>query len=299
PTMAPWDERIAWDVITDQPLRVASAAALPRRAWMLWDRCFELSPDISRQWATALRVELSSGEVVPHRVGFALRALACAFEKTRDESLLSAIESLLAPLETAHSKHGKSADGSPSPSTASLASWLSAAIDCDGAAKRIPTSLAVRLHTLAEHMDDSFCSMPHDLKGRHGFTLSYKGSPESPNTTPLWTASLEQPTTAQVAMMCVSRYENTGDIRYRELIHGAAHAYAGNLPSEDADVWPLTFGQAICLELAAWRSTSRQQYLDSAIKLADTAVQTFWTDSPLPNASSKSDYYESITGSDN
>ena len=100
-------------------------------------------------------------------------------------------------------------------------------------------------------------------------------------------------------MMCVSRYENTGDTRYRDLIHAAADVYVAHPPSDDVDSWPLTFGQAISLELAAWRSTSRQEYLDRAIKLADSAIQIFWTDdSPLPKASSKSDHYESITGSD-
>ncbi len=99
-------------------------------------------------------------------------------------------------------------------------------------------------------------------------------------------------------MMCVARYENTGDVRYRELVRAAAEAYRDSLPPENIDAWPMTFGHAICLELAAWRSTSRQEYLDAAIKLADAAVRTFWEDGSLPRASSKSQHYESITGGD-
>jgi hypothetical protein len=105
-------------------------------------------------------------------------------------------------------------------------------------------------------------------------------------------------TTAQVAMMCVSRYENTGDIRYRELIHSAADAYLQSMPSANDDAWPATFGHAIALELAAWRSTAKQKYFDRAREYGNTALEKFFGQSPLPRASLKSDYYESRTGAD-
>src|SRR4051794_23747412 len=55
--------------------------------------------------------------------------------------------------------------------------------------------------------------------------------------TPLWVAGQGDDgyTTARVGMMCVSRYENTGDIRYRELVHAAADAYRDSAPPADAE----------------------------------------------------------------
>jgi hypothetical protein len=105
-------------------------------------------------------------------------------------------------------------------------------------------------------------------------------------------------TTATVAMMCVSRYENTGQIGYRQLVHAAADAYLGRLPTDDLDLWPMSLGHAISLQLAAWRSTARAVHLQQARQLADFGLKTFWPGSDLPKASSKSSHYESITGTD-
>ena len=116
--------------------------------------------------------------------------------------------------------------------------------------------------------------------------------------TPLWQSRHDVRTTAAVGMMCVSRYENTGDVRYRELIRAAADAYRDDLPPEEEDVWPMAFGHAVSLQLAAWRATARQEYLDRARNLADLAVGKFWTGSPLPRASSKSPHYETVAGAD-
>jgi len=101
-----------------------------------------------------------------------------------------------------------------------------------------------------------------------------------------------------VGMMCVSRYENTGKVAYRTLIVAAADAYLDSLPGAQTDAWPLTFGQAISLELAAFRITARQEYHTRAFKLGEIAVEQFFAGSPLPRASLKSDHYESVTGAD-
>jgi hypothetical protein len=114
----------------------------------------------------------------------------------------------------------------------------------------------------------------------------------------LWRTNETESTKASVAMMCVSRYENTGNIAYRTLIHAAADEYRESEPPMDADLWPMVFGHAISLELAAWRSTADHKYLDSAIRLADFAVKHFWDEGPLPRASLKTEHFESITGAD-
>ncbi len=299
--LAPWDEGLAWNVMTDQVIRAdGNAARGLARPWMLWDRCFELAPEPSKRFVLGLRPASTEGAVPGRRAGFSIRAFAVAYQRTNDDALLKAIEEMLSRLERQQAEHADSRELSTGHNDSSSSDWLSTAIDCDGAAGRVPTPLAKRLRAVAARADQEFCSLPHDLKGRGGFALA----PTQPDgttdsaTTPLWQVGPDGRTTALVAMMCVSRYENTGNIKYRELIHAAADAYRGNLPADDVDAWPMTFGHAISLQLAAWRSTARREYLDRAVKLADAAVQTFWADSPLPRSSSKSQHYESITGSD-
>ena len=78
----------------------------------------------------------------------------------------------------------------------------------------------------------------------------------------------------------------------------AADAYLNSLPDDEIDAWPLSFGQAITLELAAFRITARGKYHARAFKLGEMAVEKFFGDSPLPRASLKTDHYESTTGAD-
>jgi hypothetical protein len=140
--------------------------------------------------------------------------------------------------------------------------------------------------------------LPHDLAGKGGFAVQSSGAKSDARVTPLWQSTVGGLTTAQVAMMCVSRTENTGSVNYRKLMQAAADAYRDKLPPNDVDAWPMTYGHAISLQLAAWRATSNQVYLDQARKLADAAVQAFWGNDQLPRASTKSKHYESITGAD-
>ena len=66
--------------------------------------------------------------------------------------------------------------------------------------------------------------------------------------------------------MCVARYENSGKTGYRDLITSAADAYLDSEPPEDADAWPMTYGHAISLELAAWRSTAQPRWREGYSK---------------------------------
>jgi hypothetical protein len=98
-------------------------------------------------------------------------------------------------------------------------------------------------------------------------------------------------------MMCVSRYENTGNIGYRELVHSAADAYFDTDPNKVDNVSPMTMGHVISLQLAAWRSTAQQRYLDRARFFGDCALKIFF-DAPLPRANARSQRYESTSGTD-
>jgi hypothetical protein len=136
------------------------------------------------------------------------------------------------------------------------------------------------------------------VKMTGGFILNYDaatGTPQSKPTT-LWIAANDAETTARIGMMCVSRYENNGRVAYRELIHAAADCYLNALPDARDDVWAGTIGQAITLELAAWRSTANPRYLIRARELADFALEKFFVKSPLPGATLRTEHYESLTG---
>ncbi|MEW6157282.1 MAG: hypothetical protein AB1813_07605, partial [Verrucomicrobiota bacterium] len=107
-----------------------------------------------------------------------------------------------------------------------------------------------------------------------------------------------QATTAQVGMMCVARYDNSGLTSYRDLLLAAADAYLETLPGAEDDVWPGTLGQVISLELAAWRHSANRDYFDCARRLGELALDQFWGTNALPRASFQTAHYESRTGAD-
>jgi hypothetical protein len=323
--LLPWGEHMSWNVLTDKPIPDQGNTTVPARhefsrPWMLWDRCFELAPEASKQFALGLWehqiADQKTGAFDRHadfykhapkdgmdfarHAGFYIRTWAAACRHTKDERMLEAIEALLGRFERKrHPRTGLIELCSGRPQASPLLT-LSLAIDCHVASLHVPEPLASRLRAFVAREDEVFCKLPHDLEGRGGFVTALDRETGKPlrGCTPLWQAGYGTYTTAQVAMMCVSRYENSGKIGYRELIRAAADAYLNSMPEAEIDVWPMTYGHAISLELAAWRSTARPVYLESARKLATKAVETFWQDNPLPQASSKTGHYESITGAD-
>jgi hypothetical protein len=164
----------------------------------------------------------------------------------------------------------------------------------------VPDPLASRLREFASREDALFLSLPHDLKKSGGFIAALNNASGKPSgkTTSLWNAREGRNTTAQVGMLCVSRYDNTGKVSYRDLILAAADAYLNSQPSNDEDAWPMTFGHAVSLQVAAWRHSAKPAYLESARTIADIAIEKFWGTNALPKASFKTDHYETITGAD-
>lgn len=320
--LLPWGESMSWDPINNRPVDASGAEEGGHRffrPWMLWDRCFMLAPDASRKVALGLwehqianhetgafhrraayfRHLTMEGTDSPRDAGFYIRTWAAAYAHTKDEQFLRPIDVLLGRYEkNRHTGTGLIAEFSSS-TNSRMETALSLAIDCDGAAHLVPGPLAARLRAFAAQQDEVFCSLPHEMRKSGGFLfyLTQATAKLFPNHTSLWDEGFGL-TTARMGMMCVSRYENTGKVGYRELIHAAADAYMNSLPAENEDAWPVTFGQAISLEVAAWRSTANQEYLDRARALADFAVQKFFDQGPLPRASLHSHHYETITGAD-
>ena len=85
---------------------------------------------------------------------------------------------------------------------------------------------------------------------------------------------------------------------FRDLVIAVADAYIDALPNEDVDVWPMSFSHVISAQVAAYRFTHENVYLEQAHRFARLAVDLYFQDSPLPRASLKTDHYETITGGD-
>ena len=319
--LLPWGEHLSWNVMTDE---VASGHETPvhefARPWMLWDKCFELAPEESKRFALGLwNSQVANhetgafdrhgpleerapreGKDFPRHAGFYIRTWAEAYHHTQDKTFLEAIEVMLTRFEKKRDPNTGLIEMATGKTEAYPSLTLSLAIDCDGAARKVPEPLASRLADFAAGVDKVFCALPHDLAGRKGFVMKADKATGKPDETytPVWDAAYGQATTAMVAMMCVSRYENTGRVAYRDLITAAADIYMNSLPGEDIDAWPMTFGHAISLEVAAFRATAQGAYHLRAFELAGIAAKAFWGDSHLPRASLKSDHYEAITGAD-
>ncbi len=316
-----WGEHMYWNTQTDRPNPTdASAVHEFSRPWVLWDRCFELEPEASEKFALALWEHQIDNHKnggfdrhaaywkhgprdsmdFPRHAGFYIRTWADAYSHTDNTVFLQAIETLLSRYESKrHPQTGliEHRRGNPIYSSAQM---LSLSIDCAAAARRVPESLAVRLTTLVDREDEIFCSWNHNLSETGGFVIQAEkatGKPSEPHSS-CWDAHYGAATTAMLGMMCVSRYENSGKIGYRDLVTAAADAYLESDPPEGTDVWPMTFGHVISVELAAWRSTTQRRYLDRARELAYMALDVFFQDRALPRASMKTGHYETITGAD-
>jgi hypothetical protein len=302
----PWGRSASWDLVKDEPIVRDNSARTSYaffRPWMLWDRCFELAREPSKKcalaaWqqisgrmtAAARRIEEGAGpnvdlhDINPRQTGFLIRTWAVAYAQTKDAQFLAMIKVLVESLE--EKRAAQTGLLARDDTFASRASILSLAVDCDGASHRLPEPLASQLRTLAAREDDAFCARAP------AFPVSKDSAP------PLWLAPENAATSARIGMLCVSRYENTGRVAYLELLHAAAQAYLHSMPGEDDEVWAGTLGQAISLQLAAWRSTADPVYFNRAREFGEFALQKFFDSGPLPRASLKSEQYESVTGVD-
>ena len=320
-SLLPWGEHLSWDTAEDRPVSSGNDSLHEFfRPWMLWDQCFELAPDASRRFALGLwehqvadrhtgafdrharfdRPETWQGRDFPRHAGFYIRTWAVAHARTGDETFQEAIEVLLRRFENKRNPQTGWIESTEGATTVWPPSNLSLAIDCYGASLRVPEPLATRLRSFAEREDAVFLALPHDVGGggRFAVVLQETAPEEAPERSVLWESRYGSYTTAQVGMMCVARYDNGGGRGYLELIVSAAEGYLNRLPEEGKEVWPGTVGQAISLQLAAWRHTARASYLEHARVLADWSLEHYWGGQPLPRAGLRVDHYESITGSD-
>ncbi len=311
--LLPWATGMGWDVMADKPVPDKASLRYPwPRPWTLWHgcgtphggfkpgeptdcSCYGLAPEQSVRFATALlkhRRGVANTRTDVRQMGYDLRTWAAAYAHTKDKQFLDAVETTLRHFDSPVVRCRLDP----------VSVWLSASVDCYGASILVPEPLASQLRAFSTKEDQRFCSLKHDLGGHGGFFQP--GHPETgkaltePRFTPLWDPKAARDTTAAVGMLCVARYENGGIPCLRKLLIEAAQAYLKSDLPQDEDLWPLTVGQVISLEMAAWRATADRIYFDRAVELGHFAVKAFWGDAPLPRASLKSQHYENLTGAD-
>jgi hypothetical protein len=289
-----WGEDGYWETHLDVPMSGGKQGAPGcTRPWLLWERCFSLAPDAS---AAFIEAEGKQHPKSLREAGFAFRGWAVAYAKSKQSQFTNRIETLLHQLERQRDKNSGWLDPGHGQGQVELAHILALAIDCDGAAHHVPAVLGNRLRALARSQDQLVCALQRDGRSS-GYIIrvaTATGQPTADRTAPWPVGELS---TAQLGMMFVSRYDNTGQPGYRELILAGADAYR-TAPPAGEDVWPREAGLAISLQLAAWRHSANAVYMEHARALADRAVAAYWGSNALPRASGRVEHYESITGAD-
>lgn len=296
--LLPWGEHLAWDVLLDRPISSSTEFTHEfARPWVLWDKSFELAPGPSKQFALGLwnhqianqktgafdrhapydRHGPRDGKDFARHAGFYIHTWAHAYNRTHDETFLTAIEVLLARCE----RKRTAPDGTQQATLGPL--------DLESAAALVPDPLASTLREFARDEDRLILA---DLQKQFG------GADGKLRFKPTWQAGYSSGVAADWAMFGIARNEQTKSTAFRDLVVVVAHAYVDALPDEDIDVWPMSFSHVISAQVAAYRLTGDAVYLEQARRFARVAVDQYFQDSPLPRASFKTDHYETITGGD-
>ena len=152
----------------------------------------------------------------------------------------------------------------------------------------VPDPLASRLRRFAVKEDELILATLRKQVGGEANSAPH----------PKWQAGYAAGTLANDAMFCLARFAQTNAAAYRELVIAIADQYLGARPEEDVDAWPMSFAHAISTEVAAYRFTKKELYLEQARTFGKMGVEIFWQDKPLPRASMHTGHYETITGGD-
>jgi len=296
--LLPWGEHMSWDVMLDKAISSGTDFTHEfARPWVLWDKSFELAPEASKRFALGLwnhqianhktggfdrhapydRHGPVDGKDFARHGGFYIHTWAYAYKHTKDETFLRAIETILARFERKRHDKDVTMHATIGP------------LDVETAASMVPEPLASRLHKFAETEDQLILEDLRKQYGQDDGTWAFNAT---------WQAGYSSGVTAGWAMFGLARYEQVQKKALRDLVIAVADAYADTLPDEDVDVWPMSFGHIISAQVAAYKFTKRDVYLEQACRFARMAVDIFWQDNPLPRASFKTGHYETITGAD-
>jgi hypothetical protein len=296
--LLPWGEHLSWHVMLDKPISSGTDYNHEfARPWVLWDKSFELAPEASKRFALGLwnhqianqktggfdrhapydRHGPRDGKDFARHGGFYIHTWAYTYKHTKDKTFLRATEAVLARFE----RKRRDKDGTMHATIGPL--------DVHTASTLVSEPLASRLRKFAETEDQLILKDLRKQFGQNDGTWTFK---------PTWQAGYSSGVTAGWAMFGLARYQQVQKKAYKDLVIAVADAYVDALPDEDVDVWPMSFGHIISAQVAAYKFTKRDVYLEQACRFARMAIDIFWQDNPLPKASFKTGHYETITGAD-
>lgn len=192
---------------------------------------------------------------------------------------------------------------------------LSMVIESENSLQYVDEETATVLKTLIGKLENGFLSLSHEIENPdkgficYAYTDSGKPRPlerkKSNGYSRHWGMGYGIKTTSMYGLLAYSRQEQLekGEKAdaYRRMVIQAAKAYQSILPDpKNADIWAVEYGMAILLEIAAYRMSNDNSYLETAQKLADEAISVFWKDGQyaVPQASSLTNYYDCISGPD-
>jgi pectate lyase-like protein len=322
-----WGEHLSWDFRNEARYSYSSDVGTHEfyRPWVLWERSFALAPEPCAGYARGLwehqigdhatgnysrhsayeRHGPGTNSEYPRHGGFYIATWSQAYRQTQDPIYLKAIETVVDYFESRRSPASGALPCESNKRSMGKRIWpesnLSLAIDLWDGAQHVPDALAGKMRETARKADKTFLLMAHDLtQGGPGFvktahvdTLVAEGA-----YTRTWATGYGDATDAQIANLSLLRHGQVGIAPYRHLVMGAAARYLDSEPDTAIPLYPGAVGDAIELMLGVHDLTGEQRYLDRADHFARQAIDIFFTDSPLPKASSQHDHYEAITRGD-
>lgn len=306
------------------------------RPWVLWEQTFRLAPESAHKFAVGVwrhqihnpetcefsrharygRHGPSRGHEFPRHGGFYIATWAAAYQQTKDPELLTAIDRLVAFFE---SRRNPKSRAIPAEGFSLELLWpqsnLSYAIDLWDSAKLVPAPLDKKLRDSAAKCDAVYLQMKQDLSpGGKGFIKSAYTTNLQPGDirevllgrtqerwypySHTWASGYGMYTDAQLAMLCLLRYQQIHSDGYRTLFLDATRRYLTSEPDTSIALFPGAVAEAISALVAAYRLTGEKPYLERADLFGRKALRLFFDGSSLPRASTRHDHYESITRGD-
>jgi len=324
-----WGEHMGWDFNTETIIwheGLHNGGILREcithefgRPWVLWERSFDLAPTACERFARGLWEnqihDHETGSFSRHAVytehrtfpdsefprhgGFYIAAWAEAYKRTKDPVFAKAIDTLVRCFE----KHRSPQSGIIPATAPGRIAWpfsnLSLAIDLWDGSRKVPPELGEKMRKCASRTDEVMLGMKHDLgpQGK-GFLGNVELDTLKPNGSGGYMGR-GNGKEAGVANNCMVRYKQVKLDGYRRLVLDSATPYLEYEFDFTHAVSPGAFGSVIWLMLNVYELSGEQQYLDRADYFARQAIELFLGDgSPLPQANTKYDHYEAVTGGD-
>ena len=286
----------------------------------LWEHqiCDQKTGDFSRH-AAYDKHEPGSGFDFQKEGSYFIDTWSQAYAKTHDDYYANAVRvlatrylNMMNDLNLLDSETGR-----PERKNWCMPEWmLSLAMESADAAGRMDPQTAELLRKLTARLDDGFLRLDHAPQDpKLGFLVLVDTSTGKARPYPkrggngysrIWGLGYGTNSASMLATLCYTRQGQLGKgdqaNAYRKLVLAAAKVYQQAPPDTNKNsVWAGEYGLAIFAELAAYRLTDEAAYLDTARKIADSAIDVLWEGgSPLPRASwgekeKRVDYYDAVT----